>query len=458
MLLPRVYILAMFLAFLCIHWALARRPFIRNILLLAFSLFLYGVWSGMFVVLLVSAILVSYVGAFFLVPGQRFRKVALMLLIFTFLGLLCFFKYVGFFIDGLMPLLRHVGVRPDALTEHLLVPLGLSFIVFQILAYFFEVYAGRLQPTRGLVSHALLVAFFPKIASGPIEQPGQLIEQFKKPLRFRSALLSEAIFLITWGAIEKFCIADNVGIIGRELFVTSPTVSLITGALAVTLQIFADFSGYSNMAKGVAALLGFELSWNFNIPYISGSPSEFWKRWHISLSQWFQRYVYIPLGGNRRGSVRTAVNLLVTMTLVGFWHGAQWTFVAWGFYQGFLLVVYRIFAPEKRGKDQSASLLAIALFFCLTMAGWVMFQAPTFHALIAAAQAIAINPFHISLLFTLLLWLPVILMQTLQYRRKDLLAVAHLPLHYQLSFYFIAYYMLMYLPPLEPQRFIYVQF
>jgi len=432
-------------------------------LLLAVSLGLYALWSGAFLALLLAIIGLSYYSAFELQPGHKRRKILLTLCIVFNLSVLAYFKYAGFFADNFRALLDRFGTPVDAVTAQLILPLGISFLIFQALSYLFEVYHGRLEPTRDFVSHALLIAFFPKIASGPIERPEELLPQFKQRHRLTKDLLFEGMFLILWGAIEKFCIADNAALISEKLFSPLPSVSLLTGALALTLQIFADFSGYSNMAKGLAALLGFQLSWNFNIPYLSRSPSEFWRRWHITLSQWFQKYVYIPLGGSRRGLTRTAINLLLTMTLVGLWHGARWMFILWGLYQGILLVLYRY--GEKILPEQSKLIqllhktgLSWLFFFGLTMFGWILFQSATVGSMVHLFQWASVNPVEPMMIAVILLWLPIIFMQTLQHYRKDLLAIAHLSLPWQLAFYFIAYYMIMYLPPLNPQQFIYVQF
>ena len=274
---------------------------------------------------------------------------------------------------------------------------------------------------------------------------------------------SEGLFLIVWGLIQKLCIADNAAIAANAFLSGSPESHLITGGLALSLQILADFSGYSDIAKGLGALLGFDLSWNFKLPYFADTPSEFWRRWHITLSQWFLSYVYIPLGGNRRGRLMTARNLLVTMMLVGLWHGARWTFVLWGAYHGVLLILYK--TGEEAGLGNStlmrilrATGLSTVIFFVFVTIGWMLFQSESLGQLASALSVASWNLADPLLAAVAVLWLPFIAMQLFQYRRGELLAFARLPLAPQLLFYALAWFAILYLPPLHPQQFVYVQF
>ena len=440
------------------------RPRLRNILLLLVSYALYALWSGWFLGLLILSTLVSFWIALRLGrTTSPYRSALFWIGVLFQIGVLAVFKYAGFFAENLAELFAMLGMTLDAPTLRLLLPLGISFYTFQIVGYLIDVRRGTHPPTGDLLDYALTIAFFPKIAAGPIERVGRLLPQFREHHPVTRERFAEGCYLIVWGLIQKMVIADNVGLIASDFLSGAHPIHLLTGALAVTLQIYADFSGYSDMAKGTAALLGFDLSWNFKIPYASTNPSDFWKRWHITLSEWFRDYVYFGLGGSRRGLARACGNLMITMTLVGLWHGARWTFIFWGAYQGLLLVLYRLsgavrlpeefLAPWKRYGG------AWLLFFLLTMVGWILFSSET---VAQFGSALVDRPLGILddswLPIVLLLWLPVVLMQIFQTERDDLLAVAHLRLPWQLCFYYAAWYMLLYLPYMRPQQFIYVQF
>jgi alginate O-acetyltransferase complex protein AlgI len=320
--------------------------------------------------------------------GKR-RRYWLALSIGTNLGILGFFKYFNFFVDSFASLLEAAGVPFSTSTLSIILPVGLSFYTFQGLACTIDSYRGRIQPRHHIVTYASYLAFFPQLVAGPIERPGRLLPQFEsiRPLDWENLWSGARLFL--WGLFLKLVIADNVAPISDALF-TSPASqtagATLAGILAFTFQIYCDFCGYSNMARGLARMLGFELMVNFNLPYFSRTPSEFWQRWHISLSSWLRDYLYVGLGGNREGKAKTYRNLVLTMLLGGLWHGAAWTFVIWGAFHGAVLVLYRVLGidaiiertkPNTAGgvATQVSSWLAMMIF---VMIGWVFFRAVTF--------------------------------------------------------------------------------
>ena len=385
----------------------------RNLLLLAASYWIYAWIDGRFLGLLLASTLVTYCIGLHL-PRTRFPKLLLAIGLAASLGVLAYFKYTGFF---------------------LAIPLGLSFYTFQAMGYLIDVRRGNMPSEKNLLNFALFMAFFPKIVAGPIERASHFLPQLRERRSITFTRVREGTYLIVWGLLKKFVIADGAAVIANAGFQhpTDPAQNLWIAALAFTLQIYADFSGYSDIAKGAASLLGFDLVWNFHLPYLSSSPQEFWKRWHISLSEWLRDYVYIPLGGSRRGAARTVVNTLCTMALVGLWHGGTWTYVLWGTYQGALIVAYR----TKR--VPCARLFSVPFFFLLTVLGWILFRSETladFWVFLSnlgrfgGSSAVASD--------LLVLWLPIIAMEWYQARKKDLLAMASAPAYLQTTFYIAA--------------------
>ena len=453
---------AAFGTFYVIYLVLQKNVAIRNAFLLLGSYAFYAWWDWRFALLLALSTAVSFcIGR--MLPRVRNKKALLICAIVFHVGVLALFKYATFALENAAAILSRLGFTVDGITLHFLLPLGISFYTFSILGYLIEIYQGKSEPERSIVNYALFVAFFPKILSGPIERASHLLPQFKEKRPVAMEKFSEGLFLIVWGLIQKLCIADNAAIAANAFLSGSPESHLITGGLALSLQILADFSGYSDIAKGLGALLGFDLSWNFKLPYFADTPSEFWRRWHITLSQWFLSYVYIPLGGNRRGRLMTARNLLVTMMLVGLWHGARWTFVLWGAYHGVLLILYK--TGEEAGLGNStlmrilrATGLSTVIFFVFVTIGWMLFQSESLGQLASALSVASWNLADPLLAAVAVLWLPFIAMQLFQYRRGELLAFARLPLAPQLLFYALAWFAILYLPPLHPQQFVYVQF
>ncbi|MDO8649013.1 MAG: MBOAT family O-acyltransferase [Candidatus Peregrinibacteria bacterium] len=452
-----------FLLFLGLYAAVHRHVRLRNILLLAFSYLLYVVWDGRFLLLLILATLVSYVAGRAL-EKSHYRRTILWSAIIFHLIILGFFKYAGFFVSSFQDVLALFGLPWDWAIIAIALPLGISFYTFQLIGYVVDVYRGTIRANTNLLDLALFAAFFPKLLAGPIERAGHLLPQFSQVRPITKERLSQGIILIAWGFVQKFCIADNAALIADTLFDHSLlTPHGLSGALAVSLEIYADFSGYSDVAKGIAALLGFDLVWNFRMPYVASTPSDFWKRWHISLSEWFRDYVYIPLGGSRGDILYTIQNLFVTMLLVGLWHGAQWTFVLWGMYHGFLATAYAVGGkiiriPERIAHALPFRILATVFFFGLVTFGWILFASPSLDAFAQAILGMRFSLHELNLPLVLLLWAPIILMHFLQGWKGDLLAITRLPTAVQCIFVLACIYALILFSPQETQQFLYVRF
>jgi len=348
-------------------------PF-RNATLLAFSTLFYVWGEGVFVAVLLLSVLINYIaGRMISGAGDDRRKLALTAGIVGNLLLLLYFKYFGFLVFDVIQLEQFDPAR----VPHL--PLGISFFTFQSISYLIDVYRHRAPPARDIWDLALYIMMFPQLIAGPIVRYASVARQIRRrTIHFNYVLQGLMFFAV--GLSQKILVANNVASVADGIF-DLPLDSLSTqiawtGAVAYTLQIYFDFAGYSNMAIGLGLIMGFKFPHNFNYPYISQSITEFWRRWHMSLSSWFRDYLYIPLGGNRHGAFATYRNLLVVFVLCGLWHGASWTFVAWGLYHGLLLVIERLgltrvlgFAP--RGLRHLYAMLAIIV-------GWVLFRAETF--------------------------------------------------------------------------------
>jgi len=303
--------------------------------------------------------------------------------IVTNLGILFTFKYFNFFANGFANLLSVFGFDMDPRIINVALPIGISFYTFQTMSYTIDIYQGKLRPTRNFMNFALFVSFFPQLVAGPIERARNLLPQVEKRRTISYDMVREGLWLILLGYFKKLVIADNMIPFTQSVFESPDTASgleILIGIYAFAFQIYCDFSGYTDIARGLAKLLGFDLMLNFRFPYFATNPSDFWRRWHISLSTWLRDYLYIPLGGNRGGKWLTYRNLILTMVLGGLWHGAAWNFVAWGIFHGGILIVHRLLAAPLRAiepRSRYARLLwqpfLIISFFQVTCFGWLLF-------------------------------------------------------------------------------------
>jgi alginate O-acetyltransferase complex protein AlgI len=337
---------------------------------------------------------------------QRHRKVMLGFSIVTNLSILGFFKYYNFFIDNFSSVANALfGHVPNALILNVVLPVGISFFTFQTMSYAIDVYRGKVTASPSLVEVAVYISFFPQLVAGPIERGQHLLPQFQRSRTIDSDDFREGIWLIAWGLYKKIVVADNMAEIVNGAFGPFDTLSsmvavpedgmrLLVAVYAFAFQIYCDFSGYSDIARGTARLLGFDIMLNFNLPYFSRSPSEFWHRWHISLSTWLRDYLYIPLGGNRHGTYKTYRNLMITMLLGGLWHGAAWTFVLWGAFHGIILVVYRALAPstDTRRPAWWMSFVQGVIMFHIVCLGWLIFRAQNLETIGIFLRSIFLHP------------------------------------------------------------------
>ncbi|MFV0591238.1 MAG: MBOAT family O-acyltransferase [Draconibacterium sp.] len=365
-----------------LYWGIfAKNITRRNVFLLVISYFFYSCWDVRFLGLIVLSSLVDYTCGIQITQtdDRKRKKRFLWLSILVNLGILGFFKYFGFFAEELNLLVQQFGYKLHPFTLNIVLPVGISFYTFQTLSYTIDVYKGKTQATRDVISFFAFVAFFPQLVAGPIERASHLLPQFHEKKSFDYPTAAEGFRRILWGLFAKVAVADTVAPLVDQVFSHSGSAgwgTLLLGAFLFSIQIYGDFSGYSNIAIGSAALLGFRLMDNFRNPYFSRNLQEFWSRWHISLSSWFRDYVYIPLGGNRCSKPRYIRNILITFGVSGLWHGANWTFIVWGMLHGFAYLLSKPFTGAKhrkaaRGKD----LLWVAVTFLVVSFLFVIFRA-----------------------------------------------------------------------------------
>jgi len=384
-----------FLTFVVLlYWSLAWRA--QNQFLLAASYFFYGWWDWRFLLLILISTFVDYHCAHFIDRSENphRRRILLALSLVVNLGFLGFFKYFNFFQDSLVQVLRMFGfsyVNPTLLS--ILLPPGISFYTFQEIAYIIDVYHRRQKPADRFVDYALFISLFPHLIAGPIQRPSHLLPQVQNERTWDANRFFDGLMLILFGLFRKCFVADNCALLADAAFsgrLGEPSLPVLAiGTYAFAWQIYGDFSGYSDIARGSAQLLGFHFMVNFRQPYFATSLQDFWRRWHISLSTWLRDYLYIPLGGNRHGEAKTYRNLLLTMLIGGFWHGANWTFVIWGGIHGTVLAIERgvsklLGLPDR--KDSTSEESRDSLFragpwvrriviFHLVCLAWVFFRA-----------------------------------------------------------------------------------
>jgi len=374
------------------YWCLSRRW--QNLLLVGASYIFYGWEHPWFLLPLWASTLVDYGCALGMERWPRWRRAFLLVSVCGSLALLGTFKYANFAIDNLDTVLSGIGMPSLQLALHVVLPVGISFYTFQSIGYVVDVYRRQVPAERNLLNYALYVTFFPQLVAGPIERAGHMLPQYHGKRFFDAEQWRSALGLILWGFFKKVVIADNTAIIANKIFALSaPTFPVLwAGVLAFTVQIYADFSAYTDIARGTARLLGFELMRNFWHPYLATSPADFWRRWHISLSTWMRDYIYIPLGGSRCGAARNSFNLMATFVISGLWHGASWNFILWGAYWGSLLLLQRFVSALDFGR-WIPWIAKVAGTFILAAVGWLMFRERDFGQLMSD---FSLSPFHLS--------------------------------------------------------------
>ncbi len=386
-----------FLAFFVVVFAgawLLRSNAPRKVWLLAASYVFYAGWDWRFLSLIAISTLVDYVAGLALERTQTAgtRRGWFVLSCVANLGILGFFKYYNFFIDSAAAFLHPLGVEIGDRALEIVLPVGVSFYTFQSMSYTFDIYRRRLEPTRSLLDFALFVAFFPQLVAGPIVRAARFLPQLRSLPRRSAVNFRGCLTLFLLGFIKKSCIADNVSPFVDPVFAEPGAYTALAVWIAVlfyAVQIYCDFSGYTDMAIACAGLLGYELGPNFNFPYFAASATEFWRRWHISLSSWLRDYLYIPLGGNRGSRLFTYRNLMLTMLLGGLWHGAAWTFVAWGALHGVALGLNREWQRRVHlpGWGATSRILGAAATFYFVCFAWIFFRAQSFADATTLARA-----------------------------------------------------------------------
>jgi D-alanyl-lipoteichoic acid acyltransferase DltB (MBOAT superfamily) len=446
----------------------------QNVWLLSASYLFYGWWDWRFLSLIWISTLVDYIcGRRIEANDQdKIRRRWLTLSIAVNLSILGFFKYFNFFADSLATLTETTGFHVNPVTLNIVLPVGISFYTFQTMSYTIDVYRRQTNARKNLLDFALFVAFFPQLVAGPIERAKVFLPQIENKRRATLNGLYNGGFLIAWGLFKKIFIADNLARYVDPVFADTPADGLVI-LLAVygfAFQIYCDFSGYSDIARGCAKCLGFDLMINFKVPYAALNPRDFWRRWHISLSSWLRDYLYVALGGNRGSQFRIYRNLMITMLLGGLWHGANWIFVLWGFYHGLLLISHRLAEPwlariqPKSPAARNAWWFARWLvMFHLTCFGWLIFRAVSVSQVadmtIALFTTWTLSPVVISMLTYLVFYLAlVILIQIIQERRRDLDAVLKLPWPARSLCYAYMFYAAIIFGAFEHREFLYFQF
>ena len=381
----------MFLSFvLVVYYSL--KPKYRWVLLLVSSYYFYMSWKAEYVILIIISTLIDFIigKKIFFTQKKKDKKTYLMVSLMTNLGLLFAFKYFNFFSESFRQTLALFSFNFDPLTLKVLLPVGISFYTFQTLSYTIDIYRGKIKPEKHFGRFAVYVAFFPQLVAGPIERAKNLLPQLKLNKKFRPELFIKGIKLIIWGFFKKVVIADRLALFVNLVY-NNPAdyngVYLVVSTVFFAFQIYCDFSGYTDIARGIAKMLGIELMVNFKRPYFAKSLGDFWKRWHISLSSWFKDYVYISLGGNKISTFRTYLNIFVVFALSGLWHGANWTFLVWGIIHGMILILSKITfdlrnsITKKLGLNSKTSWLKnfmqITITFFIVNIAWIFFRANT---------------------------------------------------------------------------------
>jgi alginate O-acetyltransferase complex protein AlgI len=412
-----------------LYWTVSRRSVhVQNSMLLGASYFFYACWDWRFLFLLAFSTALDFVSGLLIhgSPTKARKRTWLLISVCVNLGFLGLFKYYDFFAASFADLMAVFGLEMDPVLLHLVLPVGISFYTFHGLSYVFDVYSERVTPMRDPVVYALFVSFFPLLVAGPIERATHLLPQLQHRREFKRSQANDGLRQVLWGLFKKMVIADRCAPIVNDIFAsadTQPASALVIGAALFAFQIYGDFSGYSDIALGTARLLGIELLQNFSFPYFSRDIAEFWRRWHISLSSWFRDYLYIPLGGSRGGTWMKVRNTFIIFLVSGFWHGAEWTFIAWGGLNALYFLPLLLsnrnrinmgIVAEGRRLPSLPDVLRMGMTFALTCIAWVFFRAENMGAALTYLKGMAdptllsppgLHPGHLPylLLFCLLI-------------------------------------------------------
>lgn len=380
MLFNSVEFIVFFVVVFILYWFVLQKNLkLQNMLLLAGSYFFYGWWDWRFLFLIILSSSVDYYlgSRIYNADKEKTRKRLLYFSLGVNLGFLGFFKYFNFFIDSLVHVLSQLNIDADIYVLNIILPVGISFYTFQTLSYTLDIYKKKMRPTNDILSFFTFVAFFPQLVAGPIERAKHLLPQFSKSRKFDYDIARRGGQLILLGFFKKIVIADSLAILVDAVYNNPDNYTgfpMIVATVFFAFQIYCDFSGYSDIAIGLANILGFDLMTNFRTPYFSKSLTEFWRRWHISLSTWFRDYVYIPLGGSRVKSYRVNINIFITFLLSGLWHGANWTFIIWGGIHGLFLIIEKYVLKATKKNYLLKSWLSIIYTFIIVCFAWIFFR------------------------------------------------------------------------------------
>jgi len=466
----------LFTGFMYVYFLVYKHHRAKTIFVTLFSLYFYYKSSGIYFLLLILSAIVDFslANAIFRAESERNRKLILILSLVLNLGLLAYFKYTNFFYSIICDLTAQ-SFSPMSI----FLPIGISFFTFQSLSYTIDIYRGTLKPVKSFLDYAFFVTFFPQLVAGPIVRAADFIPQIFKPLKVTDAMIGRGIFLIASGVIKKVVIADFISANFVDRIFEHPTLYTglenLFGVYGYALQIYCDFSGYSDMAIGIALLMGFHFKINFDSPYQSKNITEFWRRWHISLSTWLKDYLYISLGGNRKGRIRTYINLFITMLLGGLWHGAGFRFVLWGAMHGIALAIHKLYLEVFPAKTADRSpvrqflitTLSVFVTFHFVSFCWIFFRADSMET---ATQMIRQIVFHFNpqIFFEFITgYKSVLLMMLIGYtlhfipksvELKTENIVTNLPLLLKVSFMILVILLVVQFKSSEIQPFIYFQF
>jgi len=470
-----VFFVFLAIAFL-VYWRMRRKE--QNLFLLFCSYVFYGWWDWRFLSLIIVSSLTDYVVGhkIFRAQSPRRKRYWLLASVLINLSLLGFFKYFNFFIESFQGLLLALGFSDASFTTlSIILPVGISFYTFQTLSYSIELYQGKIRPTRDWVQFFTFVSFFPQLVAGPIERASHLLGQFSEERRFKLAEAYDGVRQILWGLFKKVVIADNLATVVQQAYGNVDTAlgpQFFAATFFFAFQIYCDFSGYSDIAIGSAKLFGIKLSRNFNYPYFSRNISEFWRRWHITLSSWFRDYVFIPLGGSRVARKWTYFrNILITFAVSGLWHGANWTFVVWGVLHGLYFIptilTSRIYGGKPANEDATLrDIPKILATFVLVTLGWVFFRAQSLPESVYILQTIfeQFSLATITIFFSAvfikktIIVVGLVLVEWWQRRRAHVLCLESLPVWVRWSVYYAILAGLFFFGNFDYRPFIYFQF
>ncbi len=397
-----------FLVIVILLIELIRKRLWQQIILLIASYYFYWCSSSIHILLLIFVTLASYLCGWKIWKSETLKRKRIWLAVGTIipLAVLAYFKYIDFGITQINNVLGFFSPGASIPLLEVLLPVGVSFFTFQALSYVFDIYLGKIEHEEKFYRYALFIAFFPALVAGPIVRASEFLPQLKSKICITGANLQAGVTLIIWGLFKKMVIADNIGKFVDIVYANPsgyPSLYVIAATILFGIQIYCDFSGYANIAIGVGRIFGFKIPENFDMPYFTRNIQIFWRKWHMTLSRFIRDYVYIPLGGNRKGHLRTYVNLFASMVICGFWHGAAWTFVIWGAYHGIMLLLHRYFVGERKWgaslkflDSNPAVFVKVLITQALVFFGWMIFRANSLSDLMTCVQKIIFFDFQFS--------------------------------------------------------------